>query len=54
MTPSLLGHDESTRTYICAYALLGFTCLACIGPAMRAMWAYIHTSDVAAHCATVA
>ena len=28
-------------------------CLACVGPAMRATRAYIHTYDVAAHCATV-
>ena len=33
--------------------LLGFTCLACVGRAMRATRAYIHTYDVAAHCATV-
>ena len=50
-TPSLL---ESARTYVCAYVLLGFTCLACVGPAMRATRAYIRTNDVAAHCATVA
>ena len=28
-------------------------CLACVGPAMRATHAYIHTYDVAAHCASV-
>ena len=33
--------------------ILGFMCYACIGPAMRAMRAYIHTYNVAAHCATV-
>ena len=53
-TPSLLGHDESARTNVCAYVLLGFTCLACVGLAMRATRAYIHTNDVAAHCATIA
>ena len=50
-TPSLLGPDESARTYVCAYVLLGFTCPACVGLAVRA---YIRTNDVAAHCATVA
>ena len=49
-TPSLLGRDE----YVCAYVLLGFTCLAYVGLAMRATRAYIRTNDVAAHCATVA
>ena len=53
-TPSLLGRDESTRTYVCAYASLGLTCLAFIGPAMGATRAYIRTNDVAAHFATVA
>ena len=42
-TPSLLGHNESACTYICAYALLVFTCLAYVGPAMRATRAYIAT-----------
>ena len=51
-TPSLLGRDESARTHVCAY--MGFTCLACVGPAMRATRTYIRTNDVAAHCATVA
>ena len=31
-----------------------FTCLACVGLAIRATRAYIRTNDVAAHCATVA
>ena len=53
-TPSLLGRDGSARTYVCACVLLGFTCLACVGPAMRATQAYIRTNDVAAHYATVA
>ena len=55
-TPSLLGRDESARTYmyVCAYVLLGFTCLACVGLTMRATRAYLGTKYVAAHCATVA
>ena len=40
-TPSLLGHAESACTYVCAYVLLGFTCLACVGLATRATRAYI-------------
>ena len=44
-----------SMTYICiSICILGFMCLACVGPAMRATRAYIHTYDVAAHCATVA
>ena len=39
------------RIQIC---VLGFMCLACVGPAMRATRAYIRTNNVAAHCATVA
>ena len=43
-TPSLLGCDESSHMHICAYVLLGFTCLACAGLAMRATQAYnVHT-----------
>ena len=53
-TPSLLGRDESARMYVCTYVLLGFTCLACVGLAMRATQDYIRTNDVAAHCATLA
>ena len=55
-TPSLLGHGESacTCTYVCAYVLLGFTFVACIGLAMRTTRAYIRTNDVTAHYATVA
>ena len=41
-------------TYIGTYMhMRTCTCLACVGPAMRATRAYIHTYDVAAHCATV-
>ena len=38
-----------------SYAYLGSLgqCLACVGSAMRATCAYIHTYDFAAHCATV-
>ena len=42
-------------TYICIrICILGFMSLACVGPAMRATRAYIHTYDGTAHCATVA
>ncbi len=40
------------RIRICVQ-VLGFMCLACVGPAMRAT-CYIHTYDIAAHCAVVA
>ena len=40
------------RTYVrIRICVLGF---ACVGPAMRATRAYIHTYDVATHCATMA
>ena len=39
------------RIHIC---VLGFMCLTCVGPAMRATHTYIHTYDVVAHCAAVA
>ena len=52
-TASLLRR-ASACTYVCVYVLLGLTCLACVGLAMRATRAYICTNDVAAHCATVA
>ena len=44
-----------SMAYVCIrICVLGFICLVSVGPAMRATRAYIHTYDVAAHCATVA
>jgi len=37
-----------TVLFIIINRVLGFMCLACVGPAMRATRAYIHTYDVAA------
>ena len=43
-----------SMTYIrICICVLGFMCLACVGPAMRATRTYIHTYDVAACCVTV-
>ena len=54
---TMAQHHRYSGSHVRRYvhmALLGFTCLACIGLAMRATQAYIRTNDVAAHCATVA
>ena len=41
-------------TFVRIHYTLGSCVFACIGPATRATRTYIHTYDVAAHCATMA